>query len=153
MTTTAAKSSNASLPIGIPPATTGSSGAKVLWREFAIEKALPLPNTKSLDSVLARYEADPAKAALMAAARKKVSGEMYKDEPDTLSALRLAAGLSQAQLAELAQTTQPYIARIERGQTDPGTDMIARIATALKADEAATFKAIRNQVKTRGQTA
>ncbi len=153
MTTTVAKSSNASLPIGIPPATTGSSGAQVLWREFSIEKPLPLPNTKSLNTVLARYESDPAKAVLMAAARKKVSGEMYKDELNTLSALRLAAGLSQAQLAELAHTTQPYIARIERGQTDPGTNMIARIAAALKVDEATTYKAIRNQVKTRGQTA
>lgn len=88
----------------------------------------------------------------MAAARKKVSAELYQDEPDTLSALRLAAGLSQTQLAGLARTTQPYIARIERGQTDPGTNMISRIAAALKVDETTAFKAIRNQIKTREQT-
>lgn len=87
----------------------------------------------------------------MAEARKKVSQTMYKDEQNTLIALRLAEGLSQTQLAELAGSTQPYIARIERGQVDPGTDMISRIATALKVDEATAFKAIRNQVKTRGQ--
>lgn len=150
MTTTTAKSSSESLPIGITPAT-GSARANVVWAEFSIQKPLPLPNTQSLASVLARHATDPAKAALMAEARKKVSQTMYKDEQNTLIALRLAEGLSQTQLAELAGSTQPYIARIERGQVDPGTDMISRIATALKVDEATAFKAIRNQVKTRGQ--
>ena len=75
---------------------------------------------------------------------------MYADEQETFSALRLSVGLSQAQLAERANTTQPYISRIERGQLDPGTDMISRIAQALGLPEDKTFRAIRNQRATRG---
>lgn len=82
-----------------------------------------------------------------------MAATLYADESETLSALRLAAGLSQAQLAARACTTQPYIAKIERGQTDPGTDIIARIAQALGVDEAHTFRVIRNQLVSRGQKA
>jgi ribosome-binding protein aMBF1 (putative translation factor) len=122
----------------------------VLWREFDVQRPLPLPNTQSLSSVLARYSGDPQKAKYMEEARKKIAQTVYQDEPSTLSALRLSKGLSQMQLAALAGTTQPYIARVERGQADPGTDMIARIASALDVDAAIAFQAIRNQVKTRG---
>ena len=89
-------------------------------------------------------------AAHLANARRNLAASMYADELETLSAVRLAAGLSQAQLAVLAQTTQPYIARIERGKLDPSTDMIARIAQALGTSEDATFRAIRLQRSARG---
>ena len=44
---------------------------------------------------------------------------------------RLAAGLSQTQLAEKIGTAQSHIALIEQGKNDPGTDLITRIAEAL----------------------
>ena len=89
----------------------------------------------------------------MQQARKRLADTLYADESETLSALRLAAGFSQAQLAEKAATSQPHIARIERGQTDPVTDLIARIASALCIDDMRVYRAIRNQLATRGDPA
>jgi predicted transcriptional regulator len=106
----------------------------------------------SLDSVTRKHEADPKKAQLLADARKNLALTLYADEPETLSALRLTAGLSQTQLAMLVETSQPHIARIEGGQNDPSTDLIARIAKALNVKEERAFRAIRNQLNTRRPT-
>ena len=48
---------------------------------------------------------------------------------------RLKAGLTQAQLAEKAQSSQVVIARLESGSDDrvPSLDLLERIASALKA--------------------
>lgn len=48
---------------------------------------------------------------------------------------RLRAGLTQAQLAEKAQSSQVVIARLESGSDDrvPSLDLLERIASALKA--------------------
>lgn len=151
MTTSTAISLAESSLIGASSNLKSASTGLVLYREFSIPRPLPLPNTISLDSLLGEFESDAEMARHMAKARQDIAATLYADEPDTLSALRLAAGLSQAQLAALADTTQPYIAKIERGQTDPGTDIIARIAQALGVDEARTFRVIRNQLASRGQ--
>jgi HTH-type transcriptional regulator/antitoxin HipB len=45
--------------------------------------------------------------------------------------LREAKKLSQAQLAEMIETKQPSIARIESGRTLPRLDVLQRIASAL----------------------
>lgn len=151
MTTTQAKSLNESWQIGSLSKVNTRSPAPVLYREFSSPRPLPLENTVSLDSLLAEFESDQHTAEEMTLARKHLASEMYSDEPDTLSALRLGAGLSQAQLAKLVETSQPHIARIEKGVTDPGTDMISRIATALGIDEVRAFRAVRLQLQTRGQ--
>ncbi len=89
-------------------------------------------------------EADPVMSAHLKEARRTLKRVL---EPDSASlrALRLAAGLSQDRLAELADTTQSYIARIEAGTLDPGTDSLARLAEALGAPEELVFAAIRAQ--------
>lgn len=48
-----------------------------------------------------------------------------------IARLRIEAGLTQAQLAELVGTKQPSIARLERGQTQPSVEFLSRIAAAL----------------------
>lgn len=151
MTTTAATSPRESWPIGgrSSPETSTSSSAAVIFREFSAPRSLPLPNTIPLGEILARFEADPEMSGAMSQARQNLAAQLYADEPETLSALRLAAGLSQAQLAALAETSQPHIARIERGQTDPSTETVARIARALNTDEAKAFRAIRLQFQSR----
>lgn len=149
MTTLTATSQNVSLPTGETSSPTSSAG--LLFRaEFSASRPLPLENTVSLSSLLSELEADPEMAALMEHERKNLAATMYADELKTFSALRLSAGLSQAKLAELAQTSQPYIARIEGGRTDPGTDVIAKIANALGVSEQVAFKAIRIQRASRG---
>src|SRR5580692_9130153 len=46
-------------------------------------------------------------------------------------AARLRAGVSQAELARRAQTSQPSIARLEKGQVSPTVISLDRIARAL----------------------
>lgn len=45
--------------------------------------------------------------------------------------LRVERGLSQAQLAEMAETTMPYINHIENGRKKPSLEMLISIAGAL----------------------
>lgn len=45
--------------------------------------------------------------------------------------LRIERGLSQAQLAERADTTMPYINHIEKGRKKPSLEMLISIAVAL----------------------
>lgn len=155
MTTPTAILQNASSTIGVQfDAATATPVApradNVVYKEFGAARPLQLPNTTSLSSLMAEFEADGEMAQHLADARRSLGQQLYADEPQTLSALRLAAGFSQTQLAERANTTQPHIAKIESGRTDPGTDTIGRIAQALDIEEDTAFRAIRRQRETRG---
>jgi len=48
-----------------------------------------------------------------------------------LARLRIAHGLTQAQLADLVGTRQPSIARFESGKTEPRLSFLRRVAKAL----------------------
>ncbi len=48
-----------------------------------------------------------------------------------LARLRIAKGLSQAQLADLVGTKQPGISRFESGKTEPKLSLLRRVAKAL----------------------
>ena len=48
-----------------------------------------------------------------------------------MTRLRIAKGLSQAQLAKLVGTKQPGIARLESGKTEPKLSFLRRVAEAL----------------------
>lgn len=52
----------------------------------------------------------------------------------TLIQLRLAKGLTQAQLAELLNTKQESIARLESGSSLPSLSTVKRLADALDAE-------------------
>ena len=153
MTTSTAPLPSESLPTGVPCSPKSNPAAWIYRFEFSAPRPLPLANSIGVDALVREVEADARKAAFMQQARKRLADTLYADESETLSALRLAAGFSQAQLAEKAATSQPHIARIERGQTDPGTDLIARIASALGIDDMRVYRAIRNQLATRGDPA
>lgn len=49
---------------------------------------------------------------------------------ELVRAMRLSAGLSQRQLASRAATSQPALARYERGTTAPSIPTLQRLATA-----------------------
>ncbi len=53
---------------------------------------------------------------------------------DAVRTLRLARGLSQERLAELAGIHRTYVADVERGQRNIGLRNVARLATALDVD-------------------
>jgi DNA-binding XRE family transcriptional regulator len=50
-----------------------------------------------------------------------------------IARLRLARGLTQAQLAEMVGTKQPSIARLEKGETSPDLAFLKKLAGALGA--------------------
>jgi transcriptional regulator with XRE-family HTH domain len=50
----------------------------------------------------------------------------------TLIEARMAAGLSQSQLARQMKTSQSYIARIEGGKVRPSTEALERFAQATR---------------------
>lgn len=52
--------------------------------------------------------------------------------PSDVKAMRVRLGLTQAQLAELAGVTQPYIAKIEAATADPRLSTLEKISKALE---------------------
>lgn len=116
---------------------------QVIYGCFDLPSAEPLNGAVTVTDFLAGLEADPSIAPLLAKARVDLGAVI--DRTGTLRDLRLAAGLSQAKLAALADTTQTYVARVEAGNLDPGTDMLARLASALSVSDASVFSAVRLQ--------
>jgi predicted transcriptional regulator len=60
---------------------------------------------------------------------------------DQVRQLRSAVGISQEELARRAGTTQPMIARLERGDQSPSLRTLERLAKALNADLMIRFTA------------
>jgi len=60
----------------------------------------------------------------------------------SVAQLRLQKGWSQADLARRAETSQPYIARLERGQVDPQISTVRKLARALGVPVATLVEAI-----------
>lgn len=131
------------------PNTPQSVNANIVYLEVNAAKPIPIPNTTSIDDLIKEFETDPEMAAALSQSRAELSDHLYAGKTLTLPAIRLSAGLSQSQLADMISTSQPYIARIESGKTDPSTDVIARLAAALGKDDSLIFTAIRNQRKLR----
>lgn len=90
---------------------------------------------KPMASRAERITANPRRAAAVAAARQRLGAWMEQEEalqqPMALAALRLRAGLSQAELAQRLKTSQPNIARFEKSPDNPTLDSIRGWANAL----------------------
>jgi DNA-binding XRE family transcriptional regulator len=115
----------------------------VLIGSFGVASTKPLTGATPISSPVEDLERDPDAAAGLTRARTRVAAAF--DTTVTVRKLRLSAGLSQTQLARLAGTTQPYVARLEAGSLDPGTDKLARLAAALSVTPVALFNAVRAQ--------
>jgi DNA-binding XRE family transcriptional regulator len=107
----------------------GRTCASLCPRVFEVPSKQPLRGGVPIADFIQELEGHTEVGPHLAQARRDLAG--FVDKPGTLRHLRLAAGMSQAELAELAETTQSYIARIEAGTLDPGTDMLVRLAAAL----------------------
>jgi DNA-binding XRE family transcriptional regulator len=142
-----AKLQTESSTIGTLPLTDDQprSAGQVLYREFGVATSTPLRGGTPLNKVIELLEANPSMSAHLKAARRNLGKVLEGENESSLRALRMAAGLSQAKLADRAGATQSYIARVEAGTLDPGTDMLARLAEALEVSEESVFSAIRTQ--------
>jgi transcriptional regulator with XRE-family HTH domain len=67
-------------------------------------------------------------------------GWLFSQIADQVSQRRRQLGLSQAQLAELCETTQSAIARLESGGRPPRIDTLLRIAHALDCELAVELR-------------
>ena len=76
----------------------------------------------------------PAYERLRARVSGAENGWFFAQLADHVAERRRAMGLSQKQLADLTGTTQPAIARLEKGGRPPRIDTLLRIAEALGCD-------------------
>ncbi|MET4160497.1 DNA-binding XRE family transcriptional regulator [Marinobacterium sp. MBR-111] len=88
-------------------------------------------NISSIDSFISDLLAeDPSLHAEMQEARSWV-GEQYFGDKQSLKALRLKAGLSQIELAKKLETSQPQVAKLEKGEVDPRLSTVQRLSAVL----------------------
>lgn len=83
---------------------------------------------------VASVEADPEQRRYISEARKTFSKLLDDPSRPTIRTLRLNKGLSQAQVAQLIETSQPQIARLEAGKHDPTYDTFVKLARALSVE-------------------
>lgn len=80
-----------------------------------------------------RTGADEHAAAYEEARASLMLGQMVHDR-------RVELGLTQAELAERADMTQPQLSRLESGGATPSVPLLARLAAALNADLDIAFR-------------
>jgi len=93
-----------------------------------IEKLAPEGFT-DFERFSAKFEKELGSAEV-SAARKRLAKTISDTDGNTIRSIRLERGWSQTQLAERMDTSQPHIARIEKGRED------LRLSTARKLSEA-----------------
>lgn len=99
-----------------------------------------------------KIEANPQRAARLAAARKRAAQSLSEahgtpGKANSLAELRMQAGLSQAQLAQRMNTQQPGVARWERAPAPMQFDTMQLMADALNIDVTEVAATIRRQLK------
>lgn len=114
---------------GKPKEIAVQGGRNVIFADFMPVQELP-DGQVSVSEMLAELSEDPELEEAFSQGRKWGGNVFYKGET-SLKSIRLRAGLSQKKLAELVQTSQPHIAKIESGKADPQLSTLKKLATAL----------------------
>lgn len=121
---------------------TGTVEDRVIYAEFAVPpKPSAMTGAVDIDDLVTELERVPENAEAIARGRRWVADTFYPGSA-SVAALRLQNGWSQAELARRAETSQSYIARLERGQVDPQVSTVRKIARALGVPVAALVEAI-----------
>lgn len=82
-------------------------------------------------AIAQREAADGQFRERMSRARTRLAAELANDHQNCVARMRLARGLSQQRLAELASITQPHLAKIESGRLSIQFATAVRLAQAL----------------------
>lgn len=84
----------------------------------------------------ARISSNPLRAAAIMKGRQRLAKVVEQLNPGLrpLCALRLSAGLSQAELAEKMDMKQPNVARLEKKPGDPSLSTLQKLATVFGVD-------------------
>jgi len=86
--------------------------------------------TTSVEALIQQFSIDSEFRDGLKQGRQEIAKEYYSGE-NSIRALRLKAGISQKELAEMIETKQPAIARYESGQTLPSLPTIDKLSVAL----------------------
>ncbi len=122
---------------------TGTTPGSVIYREFNVAPKIQiLPGAIDIDDLVAEFEQSPRAAVAISKGRQWVAKSFYGKQPRSISQLRLQKGWSQAELARRAETSQPYIARLELGKVDPQISTAKKLAKALGVTLIAVVQAI-----------
>lgn len=119
------------------------SNVHPLVRTFSVTQLSQQHN--DFDALMAELEGNPANSAELVAAGAWVADTFYAEEGDTLRTVRLRKGLSQVQLAEMLQTSQPQVAKIESGKVDLQYSTLVKLGAALGLDANALFRLLEAQ--------
>lgn len=118
-----------------PETSTCDTHRKVVTIDFSISAASRTrPGSLTPDQLVAQLSRGVAGEKRLAEARKWVADKLGVDGHVTLRMLRLRRNLSQKQLADLLNTSQPHIARIEAGKDNIHLDTMRKLARALDVD-------------------
>lgn len=111
-------------------ASTASAPASLYQFEIRLNPELRV-GYRDIDEIVNELSADPDFKAALPEARAEVARGLYGDVR-TLASLRLLRGLSQSELAQAVETSQPAIAFYESGKRQPMLDTAKRIADVLQ---------------------
>lgn len=91
--------------------------------------------TTPIGDLIADFSSDGMDAAIKAA-RSRLANRVQRNRngSPTLRGLRLKHELSQAELAARLNTSQPHIARLENGRSEPGRETMRKLADVFGID-------------------
>lgn len=99
----------------------------------------------SIEELNAKSSKIEARKVALEEARLRLAAAISSTQADTIKSYRLKKGWSQAQLAAAIGTSQPHIARIERGTENLLVDTCRRLGEALGIDMNTIDSALRAQ--------
>lgn len=121
------------------------------WIDLALvetEDPVLVRGGKRASDYLKAKLADPARAARVAHLRSRVGNDVAANNGrETLSSLRMRAGLSQSALATKMGTRQPNIARWERSPAGMQVETMVKLAQALGVANEVLMSAITQQLE------
>jgi ribosome-binding protein aMBF1 (putative translation factor) len=94
----------------------------------------PTADYTPINDLVTRWSKDEQRRAALESARQWTAETTRGDRGDTVRTFRLRKGWSQAQLAAQIQTSQPHVARIERGTENLALLTCRRLCAALSID-------------------
>jgi len=124
--------------IHLPPV----GGTISQWEPLAVDHEVATEEAISVDDFLAELTADGHGEDVAAAARSIGREIATREGRESLATLRLARGLTQAELAQALGTSQAYVSRLEAGEHAPGLTRIRELARILDVSIAAIAEAI-----------
>ena len=132
--------------LGAVTGSTSRTRCPVYVLEFDIEpQPHDPPNYRAIRQLVDEWQQDDSRRTAMEGARRWVAEEFRDEDSNTVRTLRLGKGWSQTRLAEELGTSQPHVARIERGTENLALETCRKLSWALGIDMNTLDQALRRQ--------